>query len=102
MKRASPCFALAAALLLTFTGAALAQDYVAQAGGEFRPDPGLVTSKRPFGSVQVLGSGENERTITVTLPFSFPFFGTRYTRAFVSDDGWLAFAESASTGEENP
>lgn len=41
------------------------------------------------GTAQLLNADEDTRTLTI--PFSFPFLGTSYTKVIVSSNGWIAF-----------
>lgn len=41
------------------------------------------------GTAQLLNADEDTRILTI--PFSFPFLGTNYTKVVVSTNGWIAF-----------
>jgi hypothetical protein len=47
------------------------------------------------GSTVVPLSGD-DATTQVNLPFSFPFYGVRYSRAFVSTNGFISFTSNSS------
>ena len=49
---------------------------------------------------QVTGSGGNF-TSTVTLPFTFRYYGIDYTQARLSSDGWMAFGSGTQTASNN-
>ena len=56
---------------------------IARAGAEFRA---------PLG--QALQLGDDASTASTTIPFSFPFFGRRFTALFVNSDGNITFEEA--------
>jgi hypothetical protein len=54
---------------------------------------------KPIGTI-VPGSGGNY-TSTVTLPFSFKYYGLNYTQLRISSDGWIAFGSGTQTSATN-
>jgi hypothetical protein len=66
----------------------------------FRQAPGFNwTELNGIGS-QVTGSGGNF-TATVTLPFTFRYYGVNYTQVRISSDGWIAFGSGTQTATVN-
>jgi hypothetical protein len=49
---------------------------------------------------QVTGTGGNF-TSTVTLPFTFRYYGQNYTQVRLSSDGWIAFGSGTQTAYNN-
>ncbi|QQS37911.1 MAG: T9SS type A sorting domain-containing protein [Ignavibacteriales bacterium] len=46
-------------------------------------------------------SGVNDFTQTVTLPFTFRYYGNDYTQVRISSDGWIAFGSGTQTAFAN-
>jgi hypothetical protein len=62
---------------------------VARAGGDFRT---------PLG--QALSLGDDASTPSTAIPFSFDFFGRRFTSLFVNSDGNITFEEADNASTE--
>jgi len=50
---------------------------------------------------RIAGNGTSEFTVTVTLPFTFKYYGVNYTQTRISSDGWIAFGSGTQTTFEN-
>lgn len=46
-------------------------------------------------------SGINDFTKTITLPFSFKYYGINYNQLRISSDGWIAFGSGIETTSQN-
>ncbi len=68
---------------------ARADEYVVStySGGYTEPAEGQATS--------LIGTGQDDATATVALPFTFPCFGRRYDRLAVCTNGWAALGTAA-------
>jgi hypothetical protein len=105
MKRA---LLVAAPLLLALASAALADEYTAStASGLYVTPPSLATSTMtPAEAAQhatsLIAANTDGLTVTTSLPFPFPFYGTIYGQVSVADDGWLAFGSTTLVAAVNP
>ncbi|MDP1828595.1 MAG: putative Ig domain-containing protein [Archangium sp.] len=65
--------------------------------------PPIITTSQPYQSLTgatVLGYslGQDEGALPITLPFSFPYFGTNYTQVFPSINGFVTFGTGCTSG----
>lgn len=71
-------------------------------------DDSLYEQSPKFEWVEIRGVGTRvpyaspgDFTVTVTLPFTFKYYGTNFTTVRVSSDGWIAFGSGTQTNYTN-
>jgi hypothetical protein len=102
MHRRSP---LAALTVFALAAAAVADEYTVTAftvGYVAPPKIPKPADPNPQLATEIIAKRLDAQTVDVTLPFSFPFFGTVYDEISVSDDGWLAFGSTHAVQSANP
>lgn len=65
--------------------------------GGYDTSPLAYAFRHPLGSSVILSDDD---TREIMLPFAFPYFGQRYSQAFVNSDGNLTFTEGDSSSTE--
>ena len=48
-----------------------------------------------------LSSGQDDATFTIPIGFDIPYFGTNYSTAYVSTNGWFSFISPAGSWPTN-
>ena len=62
-----------------------------------------VSYETAIGNLVNFGSGDfNNRSIAITLPFSFTFYGVTYSQVFVGTNGYLTFGAASTVSTESP